>query len=358
MTVTVIGNYPKVERVVSGFWSLDHALSNERTNEIGIPLTDYEVYGAKKTGKSTTVTSMAGIMGREKGWHVAYAPVESVDIGLIVGILEHEGFGGFVRFCDGDTQRSSKKEARYDELMLEELISSVDVPNATDAKRDPEQGKYNIAILDSIAHVSPQAEVDGDLQGTAMGRRAMLIARYFRRITRIQREKPIVTFSTNHLHPPIGNAFAHAYKTTGGETPAYIARVRMNLKKGDYDKLAKDFCGLPDGSYAIIGKIDDLSFGRSGRKFQVFNLAGYGLDVNMSAVLDCVCTGLAAVKAKKVYLGGEDMGKIVDLVELAKMTPISELINEQAEAFQPFKDALNGAGNVESLESEDEEGEE
>ena len=67
MTAQIIGEYPSIERIVTGLWSLDRALSNR--HEIGFPLTTYELTGFGGIGKSTLLESLA--QGKAKGSKVA-----------------------------------------------------------------------------------------------------------------------------------------------------------------------------------------------------------------------------------------------------------------------------------------------
>jgi hypothetical protein len=98
-----------------------------------------------------------------------------------------------------------------------------------------------------------------------------------------------------------------------------------------------------DGSFIIMGYCRKVKFGPSFRRFQVFNLAGYGPHLGMSAVIDCIAEGLAT-KERTIKLGDKSFGYMKDLIKDAKRGNV--------DTFLPFVEKLKKIESKEALPDE------
>lgn len=311
--IKIIGDYPNIQRVVSGFHSLDIAMSN--SNELGVPLTVWDISGYSGVGKSTFALSLAGIIASAQKKNIAISPIEELDKSLMTSLLETQGFTGEVHILLDSN----------DEKTIDKLLENI-------TKDDTAVG-----ILDSVGAISPIAELEADsIADMNMGRRAMLMAKLSRHILHIQRfrKSPLSFFMISHLHAVIGG---RGSITSGGVVKNYLSKVRIRLsRKEDFEK---------EGSYILDGNVEKLSYGQGGRKFRVFCLAGRGLHAGLSAVVDCETLKLSTRTNGVVKMDGTSYGRITKLIE--------EAHTGNNELFQPFINKL--VGSVDTVSNDEEE---
>lgn len=308
MTVTLTGAIEHYERIRTGSFSLDHALAGgPRGLQIpGFPTRTISILsGRMMSCKTTTALWLAGKLA---GYHkIASAFLEEYDQEFIKAVLEESGYSGELQLVDGATD--------------EDYIDGLDA-----CAQDEDVA---VGIFDSIGAVVALAEAEGRAGESVMGRRAMLISRLLRRIrSRIRnRKNPFSLICTNHLHPNIGT-FGNTM--SGGETQKYMAANILELSVYKDDEHFFD----GDGSQIINGYCKKVKYGQSFRKWQLFNLAGYGPHLGLGAVVDCLTLELAEkVKGKKpIMLHDKSYGTFTKLIDAAK--------KGDTEIFAPFQAAL------------------
>jgi RecA/RadA recombinase len=312
--IKIIGDYPNIQRIISGFHSLDVALSNQ--TDLGLPLTIFDISGYSGVGKSTFTLSLAGMIASAQKKNIAISPIEELDKTLMTSVLEMQGFDGEVHI-----ELDSNDEKTLD--ALREDITKEDTA---------------VGILDSVGAISPIAELEADsIADVNMGRRAQLMAKLSRHILHIQRfrKSPLSFFMISHLHAVIGG---RGSITSGGVVKNYLSKVRIRLsRKEDFEK---------EGSYILEGNVEKLSYGQGGRKFKVFCLAGRGLHRGLSAVIDCETLKLATRTNGVVKMNEVSYGRITKLIEDAHAG------NDKV--FKPFITALKNI-NIDTVSTDEEE---
>ena|SRR3990167_206470 len=325
MTVKIVGNVPKLQRVVFDMWSFDLAFSN-RNGDLGFPIgIAAEVSGGTSVGKSTTVYGMAGILGRELKQNIALADFEGFDPIFLTTVLENVGFDGEVHYIQEDD----------DETALDVLISTI---------RDG-RSKYGIGILDSIGAISPLSEAEGELGEANMGRRAKLVAQFMRKTMKFSRDErnnkklgrfPTTTFLINHLHPIMG---ARGMNTPGGETIKYLCAIRVRMKRKEE---------FPDKSYVIEGKVIKNRFGYRDTVFYLVVLAGKGIHQGLTWMYDGFLNGTIERARGRVKINSENICTLKEAFIQAHTS--------NQDFFLPFRDAVYkvSASPEELVEQEEE----
>lgn len=309
---------PAIERVVTGFPSLDLALSNGK-GDIGYPLrTLTEIFGASGIGKSTFMFSLAAILANELGGKIDFADFEGQSRETLFNAMELNGFDG-----DIDALRAAKVDTH--EKMMDKMIADI-------------SGKdCSVAMLDSIGAFSPIAELEGSVADANMGQKARVVGNWSRGMINalLTRKTPATGLYVSHQHSNIGYLGKH---TSGGETKNFLNGIKIELrmigKTTDYE-----------GGWVLNGHVLKNRYGRPNRTFYVFIIGGVGAHPGLSAVFDCYYSKLATIDRKVVHLGDKSYGKIPNMI--ANMN--------DKELFQPFFDALKGAEPVEESEVEEEE---
>jgi recombination protein RecA len=190
-----------VETIPSGSISLDLALGG------GIPRGRIiEIYGPESSGK-TTVCLHAVAEVQKNGGTAAYVDAEHA---LDPAYAKRLG-------VNVDSLLISQPDSGEQALeVVETLVRS----NAVD-----------IIVVDSVAALVPQAEIEGDMGDAHMGLQARLMSQALRKLTGvISRSKTTVVF-VNQLRMKIGVMFGNPETTTGGQALKFYSSVRMDIRR-------------------------------------------------------------------------------------------------------------------------------
>lgn len=94
-------------------------------------------------------------------------------------------------------------------------------------------GAVDLIVVDSVAALVPQAEIEGDMGDAHMGLQARLMSQALRKLTgAIKRSNTAVIF-TNQLRMKIGVLFGNPETTTGGNALKFYAAVRMDMRRAE-----------------------------------------------------------------------------------------------------------------------------
>lgn len=284
MSVTILGNYPSLNRVRTGLFSVDLALANR--GELGLPLrTITEIYGYPNVGKSTLsyyLASKAAV-----GANISICDLEFLDRDYLSGTLESYGYHGSVHLVDLIDEK--KKPFPHEKMLM-------------DMNKDLYDETYGAAILDSVGAIQPIAEAEGDLGEAFMGKRAKLVAQTARAMSNALRnkERPSAAFVVNHVHSIIGG---RGHNTAGGDTLKFMAAQRIMLWTAEVFQKEGE---APYG-FLVKGQLEKLRYGGRGKTFQFYIVPGYGVHPGVSALFDCVELGIAERKAM-IKMNGKNVG--------------------------------------------------
>lgn len=319
----IVGDYPSIERVVTGLYSLDRALSNK--HEVGFPMTTYELTGFGGIGKSTFASSILGMVGAHYKKDLVYAPIEPIDRDLLSDILDSVQFSNQCHIVAGDT----------DEEIVDNFCSMLG------------DDKFSGGVFDSLTAISPIAEVESSSADMNMGRRARLSGVLARKLVHLNRfrQSPVATILISHVATAMSMTPTNTgSSTTGGETKKNLSKVRIKLRKMPEPTMTD----LEDNAYVIEGNVEKFNFGKDKRKFYCVVVGGQGVHVGLTAVYDCKVLKLASF-GKSVTLNGEKFGNIRSLVAKAHAG--------DNKVFEPFIEALKNPSKIAKVEetNEDEE---
>ncbi|GAB4222372.1 MAG: recombinase RecA [Francisella sp.] len=203
-----------IDIVPSGIISLDVALGIGGYPKGRI----VEIYGQESSGK-TTLTLLA--------------------------IAQCQKQGGTAAFVDAEHALDPK----YAELL------GVDVNNLIVSQPDTGEqaldivdmlvrsGGVDIVVIDSVAALTPKAEIEGDMGDSHMGLQARLMSQALRKLTaNIKRSNTLVIF-INQIRMKIGVMFGNPETTTGGNALKFYSSVRLEVRKGGSIKDGVDING-------------------------------------------------------------------------------------------------------------------
>ena len=190
-----------VETIPTGSISLDLALGG------GLPKGRIiEIYGPEASGK-TTVCLHAVAEVQKAGGTAAYVDAE------------HALDPAYAKRLGVDTDKLLISQPDSGEQALE-VVETLVRSNAVD-----------VIVVDSVAALVPQAEIEGDMGDAQMGLQARLMSQAMRKLTGvINRSKTTVIF-VNQLRMKIGVMFGNPETTTGGNALKFYASVRMDIRR-------------------------------------------------------------------------------------------------------------------------------
>ena len=107
-------------------------------------------------------------------------------------------------------------------------------------------GAIDIIVVDSVAALTPQAEIDGEMSDALVGTQARLMSKAMRVITGIISKANCCVIFINQLRDKVGVVYGNPETTTGGKALKFYATVRMEIRKGE---------AIKDGSEVVGNKV-------------------------------------------------------------------------------------------------------
>jgi recombination protein RecA len=192
---------------------------------------------------SLTLDSALGIGGLPKGRVVEiYGPESSGKTTLTLhAIAECQKGGGTAAFVDAehalDPIYAEKLGVNVEDLLVSQPDTGEQALEITDML--VRSGAVDMVVIDSVAALTPKAEIEGDMGDSHVGLQARLMSQALRKLTgNIKRSNCMVVF-INQIRMKIGVMFGSPETTTGGNALKFYSSVRLDirrigaLKKGD-----------------------------------------------------------------------------------------------------------------------------
>ena len=176
-----------------------------------------------------------GIGGLPKGRVVEiFGPESSGKTTLTLqAIAECQKAGGTAAFIDAehalDPNYAEKLGVNVDELLLSQPDTGEQALEVTDML--VKSGSVDLIVVDSVAALTPRAEIEGDMCDHHVGLQARLMSQALRKITgNIQRSNAMVIF-INQIRMKIGVMFGNPETTTGGNALKFYSSVRLDIRR-------------------------------------------------------------------------------------------------------------------------------
>ena len=192
---------------------------------------------------SLTLDKSLGIGGLPKGRIVEiYGPESSGKTTLALSTAaQAQKAGGTVAFVDAehalDLSYATKLGVKVSDMLISQPDTGEQALEITETL--VRSGAIDVLIVDSVAALTPKAEIEGDMGDSHMGLQARLMSQALRKLTgSINRSQTLVIF-INQIRMKIGVVFGNPETTTGGNALKFYSSVRLDvrrtasLKKGD-----------------------------------------------------------------------------------------------------------------------------
>ena len=176
-----------------------------------------------------------GIGGIPKGRIIEiYGPESSGKTTLTLhAVAETQKIGGTAAFVDAehalDPQYAEKLGVNVDELLVSQPDTGEQALEITDML--VRSGAVDIVVVDSVAALTPKAEIEGEMGASHVGLQARLMSQALRKLTaNIKRSNCIVIF-INQIRMKIGVMFGSPETTTGGNALKFYSSVRLDIRR-------------------------------------------------------------------------------------------------------------------------------
>ena len=194
----------EIETISTGCLSLDVALGIG-----GLPRGRIvEIYGPESSGK-TTVTLHA--------------------------IAETQRSGGIAAFIDAehalDPVYAKKLGVNLDTLYVSQPDTGEQALDIADAL--VRSGAVDLIVIDSVAALTPKAEIEGDMGDSHVGLQARLMSQALRKLTGIINKSNTCVIFINQLREKVGVMFGSPETTTGGKALKFYASIRIDVRRAD-----------------------------------------------------------------------------------------------------------------------------
>jgi recombination protein RecA len=190
--------------------------------------------GVISTG-SLSLDVALGIGGLPRGRVIeVYGPESSGKTTLALQVIaECQKSGGAAAFVDAehalDPTYADKLGVDIDDLLVSQPDTGEQALEITDML--VRSGAVEVVVVDSVAALTPKAEIEGDMGDSHMGLQARLMSQALRKLTgNIKRSNTMVIF-INQIRMKIGVMFGNPETTTGGNALKFYASVRLDIRR-------------------------------------------------------------------------------------------------------------------------------
>lgn len=227
-SVMRMGDQPiiEVEAIPTGSIALDIALGIG-----GLPRGRIvEIYGPESSGKTTVTLQVAA---------------------------QSQKLGGTVAFIDAehalDPSYAQKLGVNVDELLVSQPDTGEQALEIVDML--VRSGSIDVVIVDSVAALTPKAEIEGEMGDSHMGLQARLMSQALRKLTaNIKRSNTLVIF-INQIRMKIGVMFGNPETTTGGNALKFYASVRLDIRRTGAIKNGEEVIGSETTVKVVKNKV-------------------------------------------------------------------------------------------------------
>ncbi|WP_115707135.1 recombinase RecA [Legionella sainthelensi] len=200
-----------------------------------------------------------GIGGLPKGRIVEiYGPESSGKTTLTLQVIaECQKLGGTAAFIDAehalDPSYAQKLGVNVDELLVSQPDTGEQALEITDML--VRSGAVDVIIVDSVAALTPKAEIEGEMGDSHVGLQARLMSQALRKLTaNIKRSNTLVIF-INQIRMKIGVMFGSPETTTGGNALKFYASVRLDIRRIGSIKKGEEILGSETRVKVVKNKV-------------------------------------------------------------------------------------------------------
>lgn len=226
--VMTLGEAPKVNVSVipTGSFSLDLALGVH-----GLPRGRIvEIYGPESSGKTTLALNVVA-QAQRQGAKAAFIDAEHAL----------------------DPEYAKRLGVKINDLLISQPDNGEDALNILESL--VRSGIISVVVVDSVAALTPKAEIEGEMGAQHVGRQARMMAQALRKLTALASRTHTLIIFINQLRMKIGVMFGNPETTPGGMALKFAASVRIDVRRIAQIKKAEDVVGSRVKAKVVKNKV-------------------------------------------------------------------------------------------------------
>lgn len=215
-SIMKLGEAPRVnvDAIPTGSLSLDIALGVG-----GVPQGRIiEIYGPESSGKTTLALNVVA-QAQKKGGVCAFIDAEHAM----------------------DPEYAKKLGVKIDDLLISQPDNGEQALEITESL--VRSGGISVVVVDSVAALTPKAEIEGEMGQSHVGLQARLMSQALRKLTAITAKSNTVVIFINQIRMQIGIMFGNPETTPGGKALKFYSSVRVEVRKAAQIKKGEDIIG-------------------------------------------------------------------------------------------------------------------
>jgi len=176
-----------------------------------------------------------GVGGLPRGRIVEiYGPESSGKTTVALHVIANaQATGGMAAFVDAehalDASYARKLGVKLDDLLVSQPNSGEEALTITEQL--VKSGALDVVVVDSVAALTPQAEIDGEMGDSHVGLQARLMSQAMRKLTSAIAQTKTLCIFTNQIREKIGVMFGNPETTPGGKALKFYASIRMHIQR-------------------------------------------------------------------------------------------------------------------------------
>ncbi|MDO8555001.1 MAG: recombinase RecA [bacterium] len=227
-SIMKLGEAPKVDVdvVPTGSLALDFALGVG-----GMPRGRIiEIFGAESSGKTTLALQVVA-QAQKKGGLCAYIDAEHAL----------------------DPEYAKKLGVKIDDLLISQPDTGEQALEITESL--VRSGSLDVVVIDSVAALTPKAEIEGEMGAHHIGLQARLMSQALRKLTAIVAKSKTIVIFINQIRMQIGVMFGNPETTPGGKALKFYSSVRIEIKKIAQIKRGDEIIGNRGRAKVVKNKV-------------------------------------------------------------------------------------------------------
>ena len=255
---------PKVIQPVGGKWGAVESALDQIRDKFGdgsiMKLSDTQTLNVEATPTGSISLDLAlGVGGIPKGRIIEiYGPESSGKTTLTLHMIaEVQKRGGLAAFIDAEHALDPEYAKRIGVKLDDLLISQPDNgEQALDiAETLVRSNALDLIVIDSVAALTPRAEIEGEMGDSHMGLHARLMSQALRKLTGIISKSNTTLIFINQIRMKIGVMFGNPETTTGGNALKFYASIRIEVRRSAQIKNGEKIIGNRTKAKVVKNKV-------------------------------------------------------------------------------------------------------
>ena len=220
-----------------------------------VPRVDVDVIPTGSLGLDLAL----GVGGVPRGRIVEiYGPESSGKTTLALHIVANaQRAGGLCAYVDAehalDPEYAKKVGVKINDLLISQPDTGEQALEIVESL--VRSGSIDVVVIDSVAALTPQAEIEGEMGQSHMGLQARLMSQALRKLTAIIAKSKTVVIFINQIRMKIGVVFGNPETTTGGNALKFYASVRIEVRRAAQLKKGEDIIGNRTNAKVVKNKV-------------------------------------------------------------------------------------------------------